>query len=248
MPTTIVINEICPNPVSGSEWIELKINKPSEQEISLRDYTIFDSYHQIYKFDAEQFSNQLLVVEVNGLNNDQDSVILKDKNSNVLDSFSYTQTQKGLSFAREIDKNTFVLGPTSRNQINSTLIIAPTNLENEPTATPSPILSQAPLSPSPLPTPSSSATLSVEPTPTIKKDNQSVELSLATTLAHYHSYDLSKIKLKAEEKYFQARNTRLVLLGQNFQQTTILNAIIGSLLIILSSLLLIYVKIKNKHS
>lgn len=266
MPTTIVINEIYPNPESGSEWIELKINEPSEQEISLRDYTIFDSYHQIYKFDVEQFSDQLLVVEVSGLNNDQDSVILKDENANILDSFTYTQTQKGLSFARQEENGAFVLSEASRNQPNPQLTPTPTNLlvtptssmvsltqTPTPTATPSPPLpsiSPSPIpSPIPSPTPSPVVILSIEPS-SITKTEENLPTNIAflpDNSINYHFYDLNKINLKTNAKDLTEQPTRLVLLGKNFKQTAILNAIIGSLLMILSSLFLIYVKVKSKH-
>jgi len=258
----VTINEIYPNPENGSEWIELKINAETETTISLSNYTLCDSYHQIYKFEDEQFSNQLLVVEVSGLNNDQDSVILKDENAHILDSFTYTQTQKGLSFARDPENNTFVLAAASRNQPNPQQIpttsisptVPPINLTNSPslTPTPTPTITSSPPSPStsPLPTPSLVVipTLeALEPTPIVNKEkNSTIETTFLPEASINYSYDLNQINLNINQQDLAKRPTRLVILGKNFKQTAIFNAIIGSSLMILSSLLLIYVKIKNK--
>jgi hypothetical protein len=62
------------------------------------------------------------------------------------------------------------------------------------------------------------------------------------------TYDLSKVKLTTEEKIVINKASRLVILGKNQSQTEIINAIIGSLMIVLSSLYLIYVKRKSKQN
>ncbi len=199
---------------------------------------------------------------MSGLNNYQDSVILKDENANILDSFTYTQTQKGLSFARQEENVAFVLSEASRNQPNPQLTPTPTNLlvtptssmvsltqTPTPTATPSPPLPSISPSPTPSPTPSPVVILSIEPS-SIAKTEENLPTNIAflpDNSINYHFYDLNKINLKTDAKDLTEQPTRLVLLGKNFKQTAILNAIIGSLLMILSSLFLIYVKVKSKH-
>jgi hypothetical protein len=251
MSLLIYINEIHPNPETGNEWIELWIDGDANtiNDFSLNNYTIFDSTRQIYKFSNEQFLNQLLVVEVSGLNNDLDSVILKDETGNILDSFSYTTTQKGLSFAREIGSNNFILNEASRNQINPRNTPAPTNLEISPTASPSTI--QTSTSPSPTQIPqirTSSQPTIILKNPSPSQTTKTINLEEPDISPTYRPYDLSKINLKSEQKYFKERQTRLVFLGKNLKQTEIQNAIIGSSLIILSSIFLIYVKVKSKHN
>lgn len=245
MPTEIIINEIHPNQEDGSEWIEFSFIGDSADGLDLNNYTIFDNSKQIYKFSTEQFTDKLLVIELSGLNNDNDSVILKDNNGEIIDSFTYTKTQKGLSWSRN-EAGDFILGEASKNQIN-----------------PSP--TQAPSPTSPVPSPSSS--LSPKPsqafstiTPTLNPsqsqintnkttDNQLIENNKQETLdlREPYVYDLSKIKLEATESSLAKRNNRLVILSQTEGQRHFLNAIIGSSLIILSAIFLIYVKSKNKN-
>ena len=246
MQQKISINEIFPNPETQNEWVELKIDEETNQNSSLVNYTLFDSYHQICKFNNEQFTNQLLVVEVSGLNNDQDSVVLKDDIGNILDSFSYTQTQKGLSWSKD-DNGNFIISEPSRNQINPSKTPTPTNIETSPSIEPTQI------SPSPSTSISSSSSPSLSPTKSVaakstanaKKEDIKQTISISS---NYHSYDLNKIKLTSEQKIFKERLTRLVFLGKDEEQARVLNAIIGSSLIILSALFLIYVKVKNRHN
>ena len=101
MSDKILINEVYPNPESGSEWIELYTDQEPNIEFSLANFTLSDSVRQIYKFTNEKFINQLLVIEVTGLNNDTDSVVLKDNDGNILDAFTYEHTEKGLSCKAE---------------------------------------------------------------------------------------------------------------------------------------------------
>ncbi|MBU1033562.1 hypothetical protein KKI22_01255 [Patescibacteria group bacterium] len=227
MEPQILVNEVYPNPETGSEWVELIVTEKIAEDFSIEDYTIFDSYHQIYRFsDDEQFLNQLLVVEVSGLNNDQDSVIIKNATGNIIDSFSYTETEKGLSWAREIDSSIFSLSEASCNLVNPLITPAPTEEPNptiSPTATPTPTLSTIPTA---NPT---------NPAPSPKKTKK------------YHYYDLSKIKLESQDKIFENRTGRLVFFGKKQGQAEVLGAIIGSSLIILSALFLIYAKVKSKH-
>ena len=234
MQAQIIINEIHPNPDSGSEWIELLlITEETDGSFSLTNFTIFDSARQIYKFTNEQFINKLLVIEVSGLNNDTDSVILKNELGNILDSFTYNQSEKGLSWSRENISNTFILTAPSRNL---------ENLHITPTQTPTPTLTlTATITFTPTPTPTLTPT--TNPTPI----NNLVTTTPQKEIRQLTSYDLSKIKLNSQDKEMPERELRLVFIGKQIGQAEIINAIIGSFLIILSSIFLIYVKIKNKH-
>ena len=233
MTQTIKINEVYPNPESGSEWIEFIIEGGTTENFSPINYTIFDSYHQIHKFTDEHFDGQLLVVEVSGLNNDQDSVVLKDVSGNILDSFSYSSTQKGLSWTREPETNNFLLSETTPGQINQT----PT-----PTLKPTSPITIAP---------TSSPTI-VTSTPPNSTQNDSATASNSTKTIiinpRKYAYNLAEVKIATEDKAAMDINTRLVVLGKNQNQIEFANAIIGSSLIILSSLYLIYVKRKSKQN
>lgn len=247
MPALIYISEIHPNPETGSEWIELSTSEPMDNNLNLANYSIFDSYHQIHKFTNEQFSNRLLVVELSGLNNDQDSVILKNENGEIIDSFKYTTTQKGLSFARDEMSDTFTIEVASKNQVNPSESPTP-SLEPSPTITPTSSPTTVKASPTP-----SEKPISLEPSISITNTSAIVDTNQTKTTnqnikTKYHDYDLNQIKLKTEDKSFTERLTRLVFLGKNQGQAEIINAIIGSSLIILSSLFLIYAKFKKKRN
>lgn len=231
----ILINEVYPNPESGSEWVEFLANGEIDENLNLSNYTIFDSYHQIYKFSDEKFTDQILVVEVSGLNNDQDSVILKDSNGAILDSFGYSETQKGLSWSREPETENFILGATSKNLVNPKVI---PEISLSPTISPTLTLTS---------TPSPTETTAINPTVSASPIMYPLT-STASQQKKSYKYDLNNIKLATEEKPFADRKTRLVFLGKTERKAEILNAIIGSSLIILSSLFLIYVKIKGKRS
>lgn len=234
METQILINEVHPNPESGSEWIELWLTDETEV-ISLENFSIFDNARQIHKFTNEQFVNQLLVIELSGLNNDSDNVILKNTENETLDSFTYDKTEKGLSWSRCEPNNSFVLTSPSRNLINPTITNSPT-----PIATPTTTLS---------PTPTLTQTIINSLTPTVTPNTKPSKKPLlnSNTKELLKKYDLSKIKLNYVDKKTQERQLRLVFIGEQLGQAEIMNAIIGSFLIILSASFLLYVKIKNKH-
>lgn len=230
MEPQVLINEIHPNSESGSEWIELLlITEGGNNNFNLENFTIFDNVRQIYKFSNEQFTNQLLVIEVSGLNNDTDSVILKDELGNVLDSFTYNQSEKGLSWSRDIVSNSFVLTIPSRNLENPQLTSTPT-----PTLTPTPTIT-------PIITANSSPTL----TPPVSINNKVNSVQKESQL--FKKYDVKNIKLNSQDQEKQNRESRLVFLGEQLGQGEMINVIIGSFLIILSSSFLLYVKIKNQH-
>lgn len=236
MESQILINEVHPNPDSGVEWIELLlITEKTDENFNLTNFTIFDSTRQIYKFNNEQFINQILVIEVSGLNNDADSIILKNEFGTIIDSFTYNQSEKGLSWSRENNSNIFILTASSRNiknpYITPTPTLTPTAITFTPTFTPTPTIS---LIPSNTPT-------NITPQ---KKNQEFIKNEIKQI---FRSYDLAKIKLNIEDKEIIKKESRLVFISKEMEQAWIINAIIGSFLLILGACFLIYVKIKNKH-
>lgn len=234
MSVTILISEIHPNQESGSEWVEFYITPEPAEDFSLNNFTIFDNLRQIYKFTNEKFVNQLLVVEVSGLNNDTDSVILKDDNGEILDTFTYDKTEKGLSWSRNFADNTFALTAPSRNLMNP----SPT-----PTVTPSLTATPTTLTPT--------ATVTVATTTITTELNENTDVtdstSITTNTVTQNLINLDKIKLSSRDQNQQNRNLRLVFLGELPERNLIINAIIGSFLIILASMIFIYGKIKNQY-
>lgn len=232
MSSQIIINEVHPNQESDNEWIEFLATETLPDDFSLNEYTIFDNSKQIYKFTTEKFINQLLVVELSGLNNDSDSVILKNSNGEVIDYFTYSKTEKGLSWFRTENGN-FLLGEPSKNQNNPIPSQGP-SLSPSPSHTPSPNYNPS-TSPSPSPSQSlSPALLSNSPTPSISQAKINIRPQ--------YVYDLKKVKLEATESSLAKRNNRLVILSETEGQREFVNAIIGSSLIILSAIFIIYVK------
>lgn len=228
MSSQIIINEVHPNQESDNEWVEFLATETLPDDFSLNEYTIFDNSKQIYKFTTEKFINQLLVVELSGLNNDSDSVILKNSNDEVIDYFTYSKTEKGLSWFRTKNGN-FLLGEPSKNQNNPTPSQGP-NLNPTPSPNYNPSTSPSP-SPSQSPSP---ALLSNSPTPSISQAKINIRPQ--------YVYDLKKVKLEATESSLAKRNNRLVILSETEGQREFVNAIIGSSLIILSAIFIIYVK------
>lgn len=239
----IIINEVHPNPENGSEWIELIITDFStNQEYELNGLSLSDATKQIYQFPDEFIANQeYLVAEVTGLNNDQDSVILKDASGINIDSFSYTSTQKGLSWSR-ISEQQFVLNQPSKG------------LQN-PSPTPSPSPSLDPSSIPILPTPSLTTTISLTPTqnqpinssPPQPNKQQSHQVTKKPDWVK--TYPIQQMQLRATNKHVAEFASRLVILGDRQGQRDLQNAIMGSLLLLVSGALLLYGKIKStkKH-
>lgn len=220
----IKINEIHPNPETSSEWVEL-LYIPQEETLSLENYSLHDNYHQIYLFSDEIFDqNNLLTVEVSGLNNGEDQILLKSPTTEIIDQFSYTKTEKGLSWTWIKSLEEFQITSPSKNLPNP----SPT-----PTATPSP--SPTPTN-SPVPTPSST-----------KKPSSTTPQTTPTPFKlSYSNYIPSKIKLTTDPNPFLERKTRMVFLQERADKKLIINAIMGGSLVSSAAYYLIYVRIK-KH-
>lgn len=254
--TALIINEVFANPLSGSEWVE--IFYCGADSLSAADYlnfTISDDKRVIYTFQGDEiWLDNFLVIEVSGLNNDQDSVILKDKNSSIIDQMNYSSTEKGLSWLRANQEETlFILGEPSPNLANP--IAYPS-----PTITPSPKITPQP---TPQATPKPSATANPQPTTTsldptsndtaatnksgVVKSTQSSNTSNSQTLLQQelaHQYFANYQKQKNFQinysKDRQVRQARLVFLGQKILTKAVVDVIIGSSLLIIAAVLLSY--------
>lgn len=240
----LIINEVFPNPETGSEWIEILCLL--ENQVIANDYTNFsisDEKRIIYTFQGnEVWSNNFLVVEVSGLNNDQDSVILKDAEELIIDQMSYSSSEKNLSWLRiDPDEANFILGEASPLFANHIL----------PSATPSPSPTLTPI-PSPSianPSINSNPNIINAPTPITHptgtnqnnndtKNQQLSQKELAQNyFANYQNYQNLQITYSQEKQFPQ---TRLVFLGQKILKPAIIDAIIGSSLLVLAAILLSY--------
>lgn len=143
--STVVINEIHPNPSSGSEWIELYLPMSSiVSSLDLAGWSLWDELSQsnlIYQFvDQQLITGSYLVIEIqNKLNNGGDGVLLKNAGDSIIDQMSYSSSQTGISWARTPNgTGDFVLSPPSPNAANLT----PT-----PTSAPTPSPSVVPPTP-----------------------------------------------------------------------------------------------------
>ncbi len=246
--TALIINEVFANPVSGSEWVE--IFYCGADQLSAADYlnfTISDDKRVIYTFQGDEiWSDNFLVIEVSGLNNDQDSVILKDSSSNIIDQMNYTATEKGLSWLRANQEETlFILGEPSPNLPN-------------PLAYPSPTITPNPkLTPQPTPKPSATANpqLATSPDPTnnaattnksgaVNSAQSSNTVNKISQQELVHQYFANYQKQKTFQinypKDRQVRQARLVFLGQKILTKAVVDVIIGSSLLIIAAVLLSY--------
>lgn len=248
MTAQLLINEIHPNQVSGSEWVELWWTGTQAESVNLLNYTLHDEAKQIYKFSNEALdqSTALVVVEVSGLNNDQDSVVLKDPVGNIIDEFNYTSTSKGLSWSR-VASDKFVLSEPSKGLPNPVPTPTPTPTPTTtPTITPvAPTGSSSNTTPTPVPTTASSD--SSDPNLTSANSSTTSINPIATTATNKHYYPLSKIRLQTATASDRPPVSRLVLIEDRSQQIGWRNVIIISLLLILSSGCLLYVKLKSRR-
>ncbi len=95
-PSDIVINEFVSNPIdSEEEWIELYNKK--EEEINLDDWQIEEGSGAITKISGKISPQGFFVIEkIKGyLNNSGDIIILRDKNSRIIDYVTYGDWNDG---------------------------------------------------------------------------------------------------------------------------------------------------------
>lgn len=153
--SSIVINEVLPHPSSGSDWIELYNTTSNEVDIS--GWKIEDTTGEIKTFaDGTKIastSSFLQVTVSNRLNNEGDTVKLKDNSGTIKDERSYTQDPgEDVALGRYPDGSSSwgVLMSASPNGPNSNLAPTPTPI---PTATATPVPpAESTVTPTPVPT------------------------------------------------------------------------------------------------
>lgn len=239
-----IINEVHPNPDGGSEWVELFCPEELvEINFNLNNYSLSDSYHQIFNFTEESCLNPYLTVTVSGLNNDGDQVILKDAELEIIDQMSYDKSTKGQSWLRESPEDSiFLIGEESRDSQNilpsPTPIITPTSSEITIT-----------------PTPSSKTKDRLNENTTIEEIKEVEEDPQADLSSNQESFNYpiipSEIKLSCNtdqdaKPIFE--NKRLVLIQQQKPKQVLLNAIINNLIIISLILVNYYVYFKQQKN
>jgi len=135
----VIINEIYPNPNTGEdEWVELY--NPDTQAIDLLDWKLWDlesSPGIAYDFAQSIMleSHGFFVLSLhNILNNTGDTLLLKNPQDELIDTFGYTSSAKGFSWARNPGNfaTLFQASPTKGE----------TNLAPTPTPTPTPTSNQ----------------------------------------------------------------------------------------------------------
>ncbi len=179
----VVINEVHPAPTEGNDWIELL--NTSNEHVSLQGWVAEDqlSSPSVIKQLTETASisaQGFLVIEVsNKLNNSGDGVVLKNGSGEVIDSFSYTSSQTGQSWARSPNGfGEFLLQSPTKGMANidpSPSPQASASPSPSPTAVPTPLPS-----PSPLPSPTLIPSPTPSPSPTLPQPNN---LSLSEIMA-----------------------------------------------------------------
>lgn len=108
-PTSVRINEFLPDPDSGQEWVEL-FNSDSSFPASLNNWQLDDveggSSPQTFSTDIPAADYFVLYFGSNKLNNSGDSLRLIRPDGVVYDSFNYSGSSKGITYA--YDGSTFV--------------------------------------------------------------------------------------------------------------------------------------------
>jgi hypothetical protein len=249
LSTALIINEVFPNPNLGNEWVEIRYL--GEEIINPNDYynfTLSDEKRVIYSFQGDEaWSGNFLIIEVTGLNNDQDSVILKNAEAIVIDEMNYTSSEKDLSWSRtNPDQSIFTLGQAS--PLAENLIITPTIIPS-----PSPSPTALPTVITPTPSTNNHQNSSDDETDNIQSDidvEKKVSQTLDTSNRSLSQTDLSQICFTNYQNYQnlqttysqdkQFAQTRLMFLGQEILKRAVIDAIIGSSLLVIAAILLSY--------
>ena len=239
---SLIINEIYPNPSTGSEWVEIYQveNDSAVQAEVYTNYSLNDNYHLIYQFTGEEvWTDQFLVINVSGLNNDGDSVILKDDLTNILDQMTYSSSQKDQSWSRvDPTTNEFLLTPISPladNLLPNPSASPTTQPDPTPTTNVSPQLTPQV---SESPTPTINLSTNQQKTEQIKKNLLIQQFDPIQHLSNYQN--LTNLQLKTINSDLEKNQSRLVFLGQKILKKVVLNAIIGSSLLIVAAILFSY--------
>lgn len=196
----VVINEFLPNPSEGgNEWVELY--NLGSSAVGLSGWTLSDSKDHSNSLDVlgEILAGKFAVYIYSGdgwLNNDGDSIILKDNLGAVVNTYSYTSSftdNQSLGRCPDGSENWVKFNSPSQGASNpmptpipptptNTSVPEPTTAPPADTPTPEPPTD----TPAPTSTPRPTATPSVKPTPTLGislEPTESLEPDLGPTEA-----------------------------------------------------------------
>ena len=120
-PSGIYLTEFMPNPNSGEkEWVEVYNSNPSSVELG--NWKIDDkeggSSPQDFTVTLSAFSYKQLFFSSSKLNNDSDTVRLLRPDLTVVDSYSYSVSHKGNSWAKNNSGSWFETSAVSPNEAN----------------------------------------------------------------------------------------------------------------------------------
>ncbi len=141
-PGSVLINEVMPNPASGTEWVELY--NPGSNEIDLSGWHIDDDTiggtRTTIAAGIHILPGGLVVISLTAsiLNNTgNDAAQLVSATDQVIDAYTYSGTTVGQSYARTPDgAAVWQLGMPTMGVLNTPSVMTPTNTAT-PTETPS---------------------------------------------------------------------------------------------------------------
>lgn len=227
-PTAVTINEVFPNPDSGAEWVELACSDEALQNhLDLTDYSLHDAVHTLVTLNGVHCTQSFFVVEVTGLNNDGDSVILYDAMSQKIDEMSYATSLKGQSWLRLLNsETTFILGLPSKGQENIFPTATPTPTPTlQPTPTYAPTLTVTTI-PSPPPV-STDTTLAISSA--LSSPTQTLTPTWSLDPTFQYEFDPQHYKLDASQDLTFDHNHRLVFIQESLHYKILLNAIMSTI-------------------
>lgn len=126
----VLINEVLPYPEDGVEAIEIVYvpDNPQDQSINLEGWSIWDELATsscLYVFGEEILSSGDFLIKTfsNKLNNSADGVIIKNLEGEIQDKFSYSSSEKNLSYSRlSFNSNDFFLAVPSLGEENIAIV------------------------------------------------------------------------------------------------------------------------------
>lgn len=175
----IILNEIFPNPVDeNDEFIELY--NSGELPVDLNNFQVADLSKTYIITEATISAKNWYVLPKSltkiALNNDTETVTLRDSHNQIIDSFSYDGTDEGWSYSRISDGNSW----QGKTQVSlGTANIAPAPPSPSPTSNNSPSPSPPPASPIPV-NPTVLPSQTIPPSPKVTKINEIILLTKST--------------------------------------------------------------------
>jgi len=167
----LYINEIMPNPDTGSEWLELFNN--NDYDINLENYKIKDdtTHYRIIGANTISAHSYFIFMFNNYLNNDGDSLSLYDNlNRQIGKTVIFTNSTKGRSYSLQ-DDDSWCFALSTMNSDNNSCFVGPTDTP-KPTSTPHPTSTPRPTS-TPKPKKSPNQKITKTPTPAKTKNKLS---------------------------------------------------------------------------